>query len=117
MYSLTFQLSDAFVERRVASSRVFSSITTMSNHSTTLTSTATHTLLKYSRSYASSEWQHFVNPVIKLLLEVKKSSQGELTSFRLRILWFMGSGNEGMDSDQREVSFVRSITFPPYVTR
>ena len=85
----------------------------MSHHSTTLTSTATYTLLKYSRSYANTEWQHFVNPVIKLRLEVQKTPQGELTSFWLRILWLMSSGNEGTNSDQREISFVRLIaSFP-----
>ena len=87
----------------------FSFTTTMSQHSTT--TTETHTLIKYSRSYGLGadphEWQHFVNPVIKVLLEMKKSPKGDLTSVRLRILWLMNSGNDSMDVDKREITFVR----------
>ncbi|KAH7924251.1 hypothetical protein BV22DRAFT_1067123 [Leucogyrophana mollusca] len=81
------------------------------------TTTATYTLGKYSRSYpsstlsthaqagADSEWQHFVNPVIKLLVDAKKSSNGDLVSVRLRIVWLMSCGADEMDVDQREVIF------------
>lgn len=84
----------------------------MSQHSTT--TTTTYDLLKYSKSYDNSEkpgseWQHFVNPVIKLLLDVKKSPKGELTSVRLRIIWIMSNGNDSMDVDNREVVFVSLI--------
>ncbi|KIK09964.1 hypothetical protein K443DRAFT_306378 [Laccaria amethystina LaAM-08-1] len=64
-------------------------------HSTTATST--YVLAKYSRSHPpkaptqsqdiSSEWQHFTNPLISLILDIKKSSDNELESMRLRILW------------------------------
>ena len=80
-------------------------------HSTTLMATETHSLLKYSRSYGlgndANEWQHFVNPIIKVLLDMKKSQKGELTSVRLRILWLMNTGNDSVHADQREVVFVR----------
>jgi hypothetical protein len=76
-----------------------------------LMTTETHTLAKYSRSYGlggdANDWQHFVNPIIKIVLDMKKSPKGELTSVRLRILWFMNDGNDSMDVDQREVVFVR----------
>lgn len=36
------------------------------------------------------EWQHFVNPVLELVLDIKKSRlNNELESVRLRILWNM----------------------------
>jgi hypothetical protein len=84
------------------------------SHSTT--ATTTHILLKYSRSHPlasdpngsqgpNAEWQHYANPVIHLVLDVKKSSNGELESFRLRILWSM---TDLMDIEHREVVFVRS---------
>jgi len=83
----------------------------MSQHSTTLMTTEVHNLVKYSRSYGlgadTNEWQHFVNPVIKVLLDAKKSPKGELTSVRLRILWLMNTGNDAVDVDRREVVFVR----------
>src|SRR5258705_2242505 len=89
-------------------------------HSTT--STGSYTLTKYSRSHPSSvvqqaqnttadfEWQHFVNPVIKLVLDIKKSTSGVLESVRLRIIWNMNYGPDDMDIDQRDVVFVS----PPY---
>lgn len=88
------------------------SVAPMSHHSTTLTTTTTYVLSKYSRSYANgdSEWQHYVNPVIKLVLDVNKSPKAELTSVRLKILWIMNSGNDSMDVDQREIIFVRLST-------
>jgi hypothetical protein len=97
--------------------------TTMSRSTTT---TTTHILLKYSRSYPSvanqvssqgqsAEWQHYANPVMRLVLDVKKSTQGELESIRLRILWSMNSGTDPMDVDQREVVFVRSDHSGPHI--
>ncbi|KAI6104043.1 hypothetical protein EDD16DRAFT_1492858 [Pisolithus croceorrhizus] len=85
----------------------------MSLHTTT---TALFSLTKYSRSYggsathsqlaAENEWQHFTNPVMKLLLEVKKSpSSGELLSLRLRILWCIDMQAVDTQVDQREVVF------------
>ncbi|PCH43434.1 hypothetical protein WOLCODRAFT_153494 [Wolfiporia cocos MD-104 SS10] len=79
------------------------------------TSTTTYNLIKYSRSYAQSngesqqaeqEWQHFTNPVIRLVLDATKSSAtGELEAFRLRVLWNLSAGPDAMDTDQRDVMF------------
>lgn len=86
------------------------------------TSTAVYILSKYSRAHQSStasgtqdenaEWQHFTNPVIRLVLDIKKSSNGELESYRVRILWSINAarGPDSMDVDQQEVCFV-SICF------
>jgi hypothetical protein len=93
-------------------------------HSTTTTATRMLTLTKYSRSYPPLNsvhdqpesqlpdigWQHFVNPVIRVVLEVRKSSKGDVESFKLRIVWRMASGNGSMAVDQSEVIFVRWLS-------
>jgi hypothetical protein len=84
-------------------------------HSTTATST--YVLAKYSRSYPTqesqpSEWQHFTNPVIRLVLDVKKAT--ELESVRLRILWSMDPAHVASDSDQREMVFASSMDTMPF---
>ncbi|KAJ8090357.1 hypothetical protein PM082_018953 [Marasmius tenuissimus] len=62
------------------------------------TATATYTLQKYSRSYpntgqtSSNEWQHFTNPLIRLVLDVQKSASNQLESVRLRIIWSLEGG-------------------------
>ncbi|KAG7087332.1 hypothetical protein E1B28_013307 [Marasmius oreades] len=62
------------------------------------TATSTYTLQKYSRSYpnpsqsASNEWQHFTNPLIRLILDVQKSASDKLESVRLRIIWSIEGG-------------------------
>ena len=78
------------------------------NH--TQTSTSKYTLSKYSRSYPTkrhpalqiatqgsetgADWQHFTNPVIRLLLEVAvPRHKNDLESARLRILWTMEEDN------------------------
>ncbi|KAI0254065.1 hypothetical protein BJV78DRAFT_1280468 [Lactifluus subvellereus] len=78
--------------------------------------TGSYTLEKYSRSYPSRnpaqthsqdlpvrqpEWQHFVNPVITLTLDVKKSMDNSFESVRLRIIWNTDVGNDQM---QREIT-------------
>ncbi|KAG5219662.1 proteophosphoglycan [Salix suchowensis] len=83
-------------------------------HSTT--TTASHILTKYSKCYISGgsiqssqadgggEWQHFVNPVLELVLDIKKSRlNNELESVRLRILWNMDTSGI-----KNEVLFVSS---------
>ncbi|KAJ3880541.1 hypothetical protein F5051DRAFT_323688, partial [Lentinula edodes] len=82
------------------------------SHSTT--TTATYTLVKYSRSYpnsaqdANSEWQHYTKPTLKLILDVKKSlTTGELESVFLRIVWSM---ENSYAQDQSEVSFVSKFS-------
>ncbi|SJK97456.1 uncharacterized protein ARMOST_00708 [Armillaria ostoyae] len=64
--------------------------------STSTTATSTFTLQKYSRSYptsAGSEWQHFTNPTIRLVLDARNASGGDLESVRLRIIWTMDNGD------------------------
>ncbi|KAH9978585.1 hypothetical protein BGW80DRAFT_1529938 [Lactifluus volemus] len=78
--------------------------------------TGSYTLKKYSRSYPPNvplqtpsqdptarqpEWQHYVNPVITLTLDVKKSMDGNFESVRLRINWNIDAGGDGM---QREIT-------------
>lgn len=79
------------------------------------TSTTTYALAKYSRAYPSQnstareadvEWQHYTNPVIRLALDIKKSAQGELESYRVRIIWSLNAGQSAMDIDHRDVMFV-----------
>jgi hypothetical protein len=48
-----------------------------------------------------------------VVLDVKKSPKGELTSVRLRILWLMDDGNVSMSVDQREVVFVNLVFKSP----
>ncbi|KAF9220303.1 hypothetical protein BS17DRAFT_882493 [Gyrodon lividus] len=80
------------------------------------TATASYVISKYSRSYLSpsslhgqtpveSDWQHFTNPVMRLLLDVKKSPSRELVSVRARILWNMDLESNDMHTDRREVVF------------
>jgi len=86
------------------------------SHSTT--GTSSYILTKYSRSYpvkrtlqkaqiglksgpeTAQEWQHFTNPTIRLVLDVKTSGIGEAQSVRLRILWQMD-----VELNQPDVSF------------
>ena len=86
--------------------------------SSSTTATTSYVLTKYSRSYpkntsgtsqADPEWQHFSNPVIRLLVDVKKSSNGTLESYRLRIIWSMFSEPDSMDTDQQEMIFVKYL--------
>lgn len=51
-----------------------------------------------------SEWQHFTNPVIRLVLDVKTSSSGEIESVRLRIMWQMNSDMEN-GSNNSDIAF------------
>ncbi|OSD07122.1 hypothetical protein PYCCODRAFT_1422572 [Trametes coccinea BRFM310] len=87
--------------------------------SVSTTTTATYELVKYSRAYghakissnqseqaaAELQWQHFVNPVIRLTMNTRKSAEGHLESFRLKIVWTFSAGPNAMDVDQREVVF------------
>ncbi|KAH9839357.1 uncharacterized protein C8Q71DRAFT_722305 [Rhodofomes roseus] len=75
------------------------------------TSTTTYNLVKYSRSNtndrseAEQEWQHFTNPILSLVVDAKKMSDGQLESLRTRVVWALGASNDSMDVDQREVVF------------
>lgn len=86
------------------------------------TSTSSHILTKYSRSHPSPsasshdetqnaaevEWQHFTNPTIRLVLDIKKTSSGDLESVRLRVLWYMYSGGTFGHENTEPVVFVRA---------
>ena len=54
----------------------------------------------------SAVWQHFVNSVIQLTLEAKKSNKDGLESVRSRILWMIDSGNDLISGSNKEVCFV-----------
>ncbi|KAM5533911.1 hypothetical protein V8D89_012451 [Ganoderma adspersum] len=74
------------------------------------TATTTFELIKYSRAYSHSpqaelEWQHFVNPVIRLMLDTRKTSGGHLESYRIRINWTFSTGQDAMEVDRREMVF------------
>ncbi|KAJ7074066.1 hypothetical protein C8F01DRAFT_1099112 [Mycena amicta] len=67
--------------------------------SSSTTETKTYILEKYSRAYSSnkkdnggSEWQHFTNPVLRLVLDTKMS-QEKAESFRLRVVWTMNGSS------------------------
>ncbi|KAF9648566.1 hypothetical protein BDM02DRAFT_3187004 [Thelephora ganbajun] len=78
-------------------------------------STTTQVISKYSRAYSTDptgsqnpdgEWQHFSNPVLKVILDVKRSEvEDRLESFRLRVLWNMNTEGNAMDVDHREFVF------------
>ena len=79
------------------------------------TTTAAYILTKYSRSYptttsrptpSESDWQHFTNPTIRLVLDVRKSRLGELESYRMRVIWSIDSDPSMMELDHRDVTFV-----------
>ncbi|KAI1798106.1 hypothetical protein LXA43DRAFT_9044 [Ganoderma leucocontextum] len=74
------------------------------------TATTTFELMKYSSAYSPSpqgelEWQHFINPVIRLMLDTRKTSDGRLESYKIRIIWTFSAGQDSMDVDRREVTF------------
>lgn len=84
--------------------------------SSSTTATTSYILNKYSRSYPKkssdvfqqdTEWQHFSSPVIRLVLDVKKSVYGKIESMRLRIVWSMSP--DLMDTTQQDTTFVRGI--------
>ncbi|TFK68687.1 hypothetical protein BDN72DRAFT_841474 [Pluteus cervinus] len=87
------------------------------SHSTTQTSV--YMLTKYSRSYPtpaqsqqdnSLEWQHYTNPVLRLVLDLKTQSSGQLESARLRVIWSVPSGDpSGLASD---ITFACSSSEP-----
>ncbi|KAG6369534.1 hypothetical protein JVT61DRAFT_14283 [Boletus reticuloceps] len=80
-----------------------------------ITTSASYMLNKYSRSYPSSlqgiqapvesEWQHFTNPPMRIILEAKKSPSGQLVSMRLKILWNVHTEADDLHIEQREVVF------------
>ncbi|KAI0695480.1 hypothetical protein BC835DRAFT_1414870 [Cytidiella melzeri] len=89
------------------------------------TSTTAYVLTKYSRAYPShtnttdldAEWQHYTNPVIRLVLDLKKKGNGELESYRVRVLWSINqvASLEAMDVDRHDVVFedVDLLSFSP----
>lgn len=97
------------------------------------TGTSSYILSKYSRSYpakrtinktqtqiqpgpeTTSEWQHFTNPVIRLVLDVKTSSSTEIESVRLRIMWHINSDIEN-DSNNSAVAFASLFGFSQFTS-
>ncbi|KAH9002056.1 hypothetical protein EDB86DRAFT_355871 [Lactarius hatsudake] len=75
--------------------------------------TGSYAIDKYSRSYpsplvrtqsqdlgaAQPEWQHFSNPVITLMLDVRKSMDNNFESVRLRVSWNMDMGHDGVERE------------------
>lgn len=83
----------------VAEPQVRSALSLMASSSCT-TETTTYVLEKYSRAYTykkpsgSSEWQHFTNPVLRLILDSKLFPENTAdSSLRMRIVWTM-DGNQ-----------------------
>lgn len=92
------------------------------SHSTTKTSS--YALSKYSRAYPGrrnlqnpsvtapeqiiQEWQHYTNPVIRVLLDTKLSRNKDVESVRLRILWQINPGDEA-EPGQQDVVFASSF--------
>ena len=79
--------------------------------------TGSYTVEKYSRSYpsplvhkqsqdsgaAQPEWHHFSHPDMTLRLDMKKSMDNNFESVRLRVLWNMNMGHDGVE---REITMV-----------
>lgn len=96
------------------------------SHSTT--GTSSFLLSKYSRSYPlkrtlqkaqissqsgpelTPDWQHFTNPVIRLVLDVKTTTDAEIQSVKLRILWELNHGME-IGANQQDVLFASLSLF------
>ncbi|KAJ7311511.1 hypothetical protein DFH08DRAFT_1045438 [Mycena albidolilacea] len=87
--------------------------------SSSCTETTTYALEKYSRAYASkkptgsSEWQHFTNPVLRLILDSKLSPESANSSLRMRIVWTM-EGNQDVileDLDLLAFSSLKDSSF------
>jgi len=86
-------------------------------HSTT--GTTSYVLVKYSRAYPTkrttqntqsgselaSEWQHFTNPTIRLMLDVTRSSKENIESVRLRVLWQINNETDIGNNNQPDVVF------------
>ncbi|KAJ7311529.1 hypothetical protein DFH08DRAFT_927211 [Mycena albidolilacea] len=87
--------------------------------SSSCTETTTYALEKYSRAYTSkkptgtSEWQHFTNPVLRLILDSKLSPERANSSLRMRIVWTM-EGNQDVileDLDLLAFSSLKDSSF------
>ncbi|KAH6914344.1 hypothetical protein BKA70DRAFT_1143189, partial [Coprinopsis sp. MPI-PUGE-AT-0042] len=83
------------------------------SHSTV--SSSTYIISKYSKASAAKkpqnqqqqpEWQHFTNPVLKVVLDKTKAQDGQIESLRLRIIWTLGDEDDTMSvSGQTPVVF------------
>ncbi|KAF7363855.1 hypothetical protein MSAN_01043500 [Mycena sanguinolenta] len=76
------------------------------------TETTTYVLEKYSRAYTpkqssgSSEWQHFTNPILRLILDSKLSPEKTAdSSLRMRVVWTMDSNQEVVLEDLDLLAF------------
>lgn len=76
------------------------------------TATTAYPLIKYSRSYPpgtgqatpGTDWQHFSNPALRLVLDVTKTGNSELRSVRLRVIWTIQNGGVITMNDNSEVT-------------
>lgn len=76
------------------------------------TATTAYPLIKYSRSYPSgigqatpgTDWQHFSNPALRLVLDVTKTGNSELRSVRLRVIWTIQNGGVITMNDNSEIT-------------
>jgi hypothetical protein len=90
----------------------------------TTTASTTYSLLKYSRSYptvnaASAEWQHFTNPVLRLVLDVTKTEKSELRNVRLKVIWTIQTGGVVTVNDNSEIVLAsfqnqNNLSFPGF---
>ncbi|KAJ7024322.1 hypothetical protein C8F04DRAFT_1132140 [Mycena alexandri] len=94
----------------------------MALSSSSTTETTTYILEKYSRAYSpkkasgSSEWQHFTNPVLRLILDSKIAPENQNRdameeassgpSMRLRIVWTMNGGGAAASGAAQDVVLV-----------
>lgn len=74
----------------------------------TTTARSTYSLVKYSRSYPSenisnADWQHFTNPVLRLVLDVTRSDKSEARSVRLKVIWTLQNGGIITVNDNSEI--------------
>ncbi|KXN90996.1 hypothetical protein AN958_03063 [Leucoagaricus sp. SymC.cos] len=82
----------------------------------TTTATTTYSLMKYSRSYpagnsSSVDWQHFTNPVLRLILDVTKTEKSELCSVRIKVVWTIQNGGIITVNDKSEIEDVDLLAF------
>jgi hypothetical protein len=74
----------------------------------TTTARSTYSLVKYSRSYpaentSNADWQHFTNPILRLVLDVTRTDKSEIQSVRLRVIWTLQNGGIITVNDNPEI--------------
>lgn len=72
-----------------------------------------NTQTQHIGSELASDWQHFTNPVIRLVLDVKSTGDGEIQSVRLRILWQINTDFDAA-SNQADMIFASPFLLVPW---